>query len=594
MPSSPIVSGQDLVTISILIAGTAMSSLYQVFSVEVGKGVGKIPYAKIKLEDGSAPDQDFPISAKSDFVPGTEIEIKAGYNSTESSIFKGVIVKHGVRVKSNRSTLVIECRDKAIKMTFGRKCDIATNKLDSAIISTLIGNAGLSADVTATKVTHKEIIQYYVSDWDFMLLRAEANGLMVNVEAGKVSVKVPDTSPAAALVVTYGLSIIEANLDIDALGQTPGAEASAWDAATQKMVKGTAPSSSLKTTGNVPYSTLSKIMSSENSKLLSSASLPSGELTAWATGKLNKANLSKVTGKVRFQGNSTIKPMAMLELAGLGARFNGDAFVGAVYHYIEGGEWFTDAHIGVSFDWFCEEAQNVEPPFASGLMSPMKGLHIGIVTKMHADPDGLYRVQVKIPTLQKDSVMIWARMANFYATVKAGEFFYPEIGDEVILGFLNEDPRHPIILGSMYNKTNMPPVTPADKNFIKTIVSNKKMLIKFDDENVIFTIDTPDKNTIILDDKTDKITIIDVNKNKIEMSSTGILIESCKDINIKAPKGDVNITAININDKATANVSIKGIQVTAEGAAQFTGKGAMAEVSASGITTIKGALVKIN
>ena len=153
MASPPEVSKTDLVTFTILVDGSPINDVYQVTQIQVIKDVNKIPSAKIVLIDGSAEEETFEISESADFLPGKEVEIKAGYHSTEKTIFKGLIVRHGVQVKTDKSSfLVVHCSDKAAKMTVGRKNAYYLKKKDSDIIGTLIGNSGLSKDVEATKI----------------------------------------------------------------------------------------------------------------------------------------------------------------------------------------------------------------------------------------------------------------------------------------------------------------------------------------------------------------------------------------------------------------------------------------------------------
>jgi len=50
---------------------------------------------------------------------------------------------------------------------------------------------------------------------------------------------------------------------------------------------------------------------------------------------------------------------------------------------------------------------------------------------------------------------IWARISTLDAGKQRGTFFRPEIGDEVIVGFLNDDPRYPVVLGMVNSSANL-------------------------------------------------------------------------------------------------------------------------------------------
>ncbi|MDV7391050.1 hypothetical protein RZS08_06850, partial [Arthrospira platensis SPKY1] len=113
MPSSPITSEIDFPSYSILVDGTEIKSFYQVVSVSVFRKMHRLATAHIQLVDGDPHEGTFEISESADFAPGKEVEIKLGYNSTQESVFKGVIVSHGIKVRaySNRvrSVLDIQC-----------------------------------------------------------------------------------------------------------------------------------------------------------------------------------------------------------------------------------------------------------------------------------------------------------------------------------------------------------------------------------------------------------------------------------------------------------------------------------------------------
>jgi len=58
----------------------------------------------------------------------------------------------------------------------------------------------------------------------------------------------------------------------------------------------------------------------------------------------------------------------------------------------------------------------------------------------------------------------WARVATFWAGKQWGAVHIPRIGQEVVIGFEEGDPDHPIIIGSVYNPDQMPPYDlPANK-----------------------------------------------------------------------------------------------------------------------------------
>ncbi|MGV8835094.1 type VI secretion system tip protein VgrG [Cellvibrio sp.] len=596
MADSPLKSSDGVVSFSVLCSGNAIATTVEVVSIEIQHCINRISTATLVINDGDMPNADFPLSASATFKPGTEIKIQLGYDQTLTDVFSGVIIKHSIKISGNNAArLIIECKDKALAMTVGRKNANYIDKKDSDIMSQLIGNySGLTASVTATTVQHKELVQFYCSDWDFMLARAEANGMLVTLDAGTVTVKAPEVSGSAVLSLTYGIDIIDFSADLDARHQFQTVTSNGWDLANHALQQGTAASASLNTQGDIDSAALASVIGLSDFRLQSSVPLESGFLTNWAKAQQLKSGLARIRGYVSFQGSALAKPGTLIELAGVGTRFNGNIFVSSVNQSVVDGNWTTRVEFGMSPNWFTETADTMAPA-AAGLTPGISGLHIGIVKKLDADPESQHRVQVSIPEMSATTDAFWARLANFYSSNSFGAFFIPEIGDEVVLGFFSDDPSHPVILGSLYSSKNPPPYTLAAENNTKAIVTRTKMKMEFDEEKKIITITTPGANKIVISDDGKSILLQDQNSNKVTLDSAGITLDSPKDITLKA-QGKIVLNATG-NIEATAQMDIKqtGLNITSTANIGFTAKGnATAEVSASGTTTIKGAMVMIN
>lgn len=595
MPDSPMVNSSAVVKLSILAAGSPIDDAIGIISVSVTRTINKIPYARIELLDGDMPEQDFPVSNTDTFKPGGEIEIKAGYGDTDETIFKGIIVKHGIKITGdNQSRLEIECRDKAVKMTIGRKNANFVDKKDSDIIKTIVGDYGLSPDIAATTTSYKELVQYYCSDWDFVLSRAEVNGMLICVEDAKLSVKKPEVSGSPELKLTYGYDLIELHAEIDARSQLTAVESVSWDPKNLAVVKQSSKPQTMNAQGDLKSNDLAKIVGPDSFGLQTSGLIEAGALKSWADAQLVKAGLARIRGRMKFQGSARATPGSLIELDGVGAHFNGNVFVSSVSHQITAGNWISEVSFGMSPDWFAEQSDLVAPP-ASGWLPGVEGLQIGVVMKLDDDPDEQSRVQVKVPILQAQEEGVWARLANFHASNGIGAFFVPEIGDEVILGYLNNDPSNPVVLGSLYGPKNKPPYELSAENNTKAIVTRSELKIEFDEDKKITTIVTPGNNTIVLSDDEKSILLQDQNDNKVELNPDGIELDSPKDISITA-QGKITIEAMDAIDvSAQADVSVKGLNVNHEAKVGFVAKGnASAELSASGQTTVKGAMVMIN
>lgn len=568
----------DLVTFKILVAGEELSGSVQALSISVEKEINRIPTAKIVLRDGDPASQDFTVSNQDLFVPGNEIEVKAGYHSDEETIFKGIVIRHNLKIRSNQSFLIVECKDKAVKLTVGRKSKYFYENTDSEIMEEIIDAYGLEKDIEATDVPHKELVQYNVSDWDFCMARAQANGKICVVDDGKITVQKPDTDQEAVETVSYGATLLDFDAEIDARNQFSKVTSYGWNASGQELLEAEADDPAVSLNGNLSPADLSDVIGSENLELKNGGG-DSSALQEWANAKNLFNQLAKVRGRVKFQGIPAVKPNTTLTLEGVGDRFNGKVFISAVRHQITEGNWTVDAQFGINPKWFTETTDINDLP-AAGLMAAVNGLQIGIVTQLEPDPDGEDRILVRLPVVDNEEQGIWARLATLDAGENRGSFFRPEIEDEVIVGFINGNPNDAVVLGMMNSSAKPAPLVASDDNHEKGFVTRSEMKFIFNDDEVSVTMETPNGNKMIISDADGGIKLEDENGNFIEMNSEGITIESASALNVKSSTDTTHESGTNMDLKA-------GAQLKAEGSAGV-------ELSSSAIATIKGSLVQIN
>jgi len=163
--------------------------------------------------------------------------------------------------------------------------------------------------------------------------------------------------------------------------------------------------------------------------------------------------------------------------------------------------------------------------------------------------------------------------------INRGAFFRPEVDDEVIVGFINDDPRDAVVLGMLHSSAKPAPIVASEENNEKGFITKSELKILFDDDTKIITIITPNENMVELSDDGGSITLSDENGNSVLMDSSGITLNSDGDINITAG-GDVNVDGTNINITASSSVACEG--------------SSGADFKSSGATTIEGSIVQIN
>ena len=583
MPSAT--TTQNTASYTVKVDGNKMPASIRIMTLRVQSEINHLPTAHLLIIDGNPASHQFDAGNSDLFTPGKTLEIWAGYQGKETMIFSGLVVKHGIDLRSSGLTrLTVMCKDAFVKTTLTPHRKYFSDKKDSQVIEEIVQTyKGLDIQTVATKVKQPELIQYDATDWDFIIMRAEANGCICMVEKAKMTVATPDFKTDPILTLQYGTDILDIEAEIDARQQATSLKTATWHYADQQPAEATAAEPTLAKQGNLPGSKVAEALNAA-AVWKHGGKLETDELQAFADAALLKQRMATIRGRVRAFGNALVKPGTLIELQGLSDRFNGKAWVSGVQHRIEEGIWTTDIQFGWSANWFSQEndiTQAAPPP----LLPPMMGLQIGVVTGLQDDPDKEERILVRLPMIDATADGTRARIVSLDAGDKRGFYSRPDIGDEVIVGFLQNDPREVIVLGSLYSskKPIPPPFQTKDDNTLKGFVSKRKveMVLKDADKKQTFWLKTPNGNQLLVSDDSEQkqILIQDQHGNRIVMSEEGIQIESFKDLTLKAA-GTLKLDGVNIEQSASAEWKAEGT--------------ASVEVSSSVKAVLKGGIVQIN
>ena len=105
--------------------------------------------------------------------------------------------------------------------------------------------------MATTKPSLKEVVQYDSTDWDFLVCRAEANGHVVAVRDGKVTVGPPATGASPVVTAQFGATVLELDAEIDARWQVKGVKATSWNATDQELLEAEAAEPPVTASGNL-------------------------------------------------------------------------------------------------------------------------------------------------------------------------------------------------------------------------------------------------------------------------------------------------------------------------------------------------------
>lgn len=567
------------VVLSVQVDGQETEYAPYVVSVDTSTELHKLATAEIVLREGGLDDADFIIGESDCFEIGKEITVMVGNDKADNCVFRGLIELQSIQLGEQETHMKITAKHAAYRMTLERKFRTFEDSTDKDIIQQICSDYDIAVDMADTSVQHEKMVQYNCTDWDFINMRAEAMGLVLYTGPDGIVIQSPDPSDEAKIAITNGYNLCSMDMEMDARYAAKDYTADVWNYTSQEKedVSDNTGKWDMKqgSMNSLKLADMNGMVESHQWHLTQQENLDA--TTAANAARNMRTQLSRIVGQVEIWGYAPLLPLDLVEFRKIGKRFNGAALVSAVYHRIDGNNWRTTLRTGLENIPYVERYPNIATAPADGLIPAVNGLQVAKVKAIEGDPLGEERIQVAL--MNEAQALVWARLALLDAGKERGTIFCPEIEDEVVVGFINDNPNQAVILGMLHSSSAPSPIAKSDDNHQKGFVSREKIQMLMDDEKKTLTLTTPGGNKIVLDDDQGGIYLEDQNGNKITMDGNGITLESNKAIAIKTQQ-DVSVEGNNVNAKANAQLKLEGT--------------AGSELSASGNTVVKGAIVQIN
>ncbi|WP_454041946.1 VgrG-related protein [Cellulosimicrobium sp. Marseille-Q8652] len=512
--------------------------------------------------------------------------------------------------------------DTAHRLVDARRVATYVNVTASDVVRKVAGVAGLPVGtVDATTEVLEHVWQPNISDWELLQRLAVRSGRVVGVTDGRLDFRRPVEARGAPsgttgarqdpAVVEHGVNLLSLRATVTSASQVREVEARGWDQLRKQALVGRAqastPSARLGTTDPARLGA----RFSTPPLLVSSTSLASqGQVTASARSVADRVGGGFAEIEATVLGNPQIAVGRPVALAGCGDPFDGKYVVSGVRHELSGERGYL-THLVVA------DASDRSTYGTVAGSRPREGARgagiLPAVVTSTDDPEGVGRVKVKIPVLHDSLESWWARVVQPGAGAMRGTFVLPEVGDEVLVALAEGELDQPYVLGGLFSTKDKPPAPSAvpyvDRNSgavtRRTITSRTGMHLEF--------VEKPGEERLVVSDKGGREQVVLVQKPEaaIEITSSGpVRLTAQKAVEVTAQQ-DVTCTS------TTGKVTVKGVQVALEGTsaieltaprisitadARLALQGATAtldgtgtaQVTSSGVTTVKGSLVKIN
>lgn len=163
------------------------------------------------------------------------------------------------------------------------------------------------------------------------------------------------------------------------------------------------------------------------------------------------------------------------------------------------------------------------------------------------DPAALNRVQIRLvafDAMDGQDAPLWARVVCPFAGDDRGAFWMPDVDDEVLVVFAGGDPRHPLVLGGLWNGSAKAPADlGAQGNTTKRLRSKNGITVTLEDRQgqETLTLETPGGQSLTLKDGPGQVEIQDNNGNRVTLESAGITVQAAAKVTVQASQ--VNVSA---------------------------------------------------
>lgn len=542
------------------------------------------------------------------------ISVQRSGSSGPDLLLSGEVTGIDLEVNSDGGELtVVRGYDKSHRLHHGHRVEAYVNVKADDIVRKVAQRAGLEVGVIDSfNPVLDHVGQGGVSDWVFLRQLAADVGAEVTVTDGALNFKMPEKASSASggtsarqdpLVLEKGVNLHSIRAGITASDQVPEVEVRGWDVRAKKAL-----------VARVPGKTQSAVLNgTDPAKLAKTFQAPDWleaqsarpvmaalQKTAIAIADRLAGSFAEVEGVAL--GNPRMRSGAAVTLAKVGDPLDGRYVLSGVRHE------FTPALGYLTRFTVSSSSERSVYGLATGAVDGggahrMTGVMPALVTDVK-DPQGLGRVRVSFPLMSDNYVAWWARTVQLGAGQQRGSLVLPEVGDEVLVAFGMGDFDDPYIIGGLYNGQATPKVGWAEhvdgtSGAIKrrAFVSRTGMLVEM--------LESPseEKLTLSTTDGKQRITLVQKAAAAIEIISEGpVKVTAKQDVTVETSTGSITLKAQKISVEAQTDLMLKAAKITVEAQTALTLKGlnvkveaqAMGEFAATGITTIKGSLVKIN
>ena len=498
------------------------------------------------------------VVTRAHFTFGTRVRVgvtKAG-DGTQTTVIEGEVTALEQETDATGTWTVVRGYDPTHRLCRGRRTRTFLDTTDGDIVRQVAGAAGLDVGrVDDDGPTYEHVSQANLTDWEFLRARAHETGHELAAQGGRLEWRCLATtgdapagpadlfSPAQPCQLLLGRELLRFKPRVTAAEQVGEVQVRGWDPVQKQAIVGSAQPDPASARVGITPADLASTFSAAPYVVVDRAVRSQSDADGVAAAVAEQIAGAHAEAEGEAMGDPRLTPGAAVAIGCVGWPHDGDYVLTTARHvYDESGyrtEFTVSGRQERSLLGLASLGATKGSHTAGG--SPIQGLVIGQVTDVK-DPDNQFRVKVRFPWLSDDYESWWCRVAQPGAGNSRGLVWLPEVGDEVLVGFLHGDIRSPHVVGGLYNGVDAPPLagdlvdsgSGAVKQRALVSRTNHRLVFGDDDSATQVLLSTGDDKLTITLDQTQTAITIDSSGTVTIQGSQGVRIKSDSDISLQA------------------------------------------------------------
>ncbi|MFE6777774.1 VgrG-related protein [Streptomyces sp. NPDC057702] len=555
-------------------------------------------------------DEGHEFLAATNITIGTPLRVSVvtARNQAREPLFSGEVTALELDQDATGAFTVLRAYSKAHRLQRGRKVVAYRNMTTAAIVRKVAAGAGLACGtVQAPAITHQQLSQANVSDWDFLQYLASESGAQVRVDAKGLlqftrplkasGAPAPSTSAATSpLVLQFGDNLLALRAGLSMADAASKVQVRGWNTTTKRPL--VAEQASVVSDAVAPGLGPASVARFGRATQVTVTDTPyrtQAETTALARATAERIGAGFAELEAVVVGNPVLRAGKPVALGNVGRAFSGRYTATAVQHVLE-------PHGGYRTTlWVSPSPDRSLTGLVTGANAPdrgprIPGLAIGVVTDVR-EPNGSQRgaVRLKFPWLDGTYVSDWVRTVQ-WGGKGGGGVISPEVNDEVLVGFEQGLLDSPYVLGGLYNGVDKPsphgiPLVDRTSGKVnrRSVASRSGHRVELLDASApgpsgLRLVTGDERLEVRMDDRRDRIEVtVYAGRKRV---ATSVVLDR-RGITLDAGQGTVTVRGRTVDINGTAGVSIDGARV---------GVSARTQVSIDGglLGVLKAKLVRIN